>query len=161
MNHDRNGKIFVNFFILTTLFYSAIAETYSFSNDGFDKNLHWHTTNYKKCLSQFGNNCYDYIIVGAGTAGSILARKLSDNPRNKVLLIEQGYWLSLNPMVQNASQWYSVRLDPLIERGYISTAQVGLGNRSIPLPRAQGTGGCNSMNAMVFILGNRKDFDER
>ncbi|CAF4232870.1 unnamed protein product, partial [Adineta steineri] len=103
MNHNRNGKIFVNCFILTILFYSAIAETYSFSNNNFDKNLHWHYTNYKKCSSQFGNNCYDYIVVGAGTAGSILARKLSDNPRNKVLLIEQGYWLSLNPIVQNAS----------------------------------------------------------
>ncbi|CAF1338680.1 unnamed protein product [Adineta steineri] len=161
MNHNRNGKIFVNFFILTILFYSTIDETYSFSNNNFDKNLHWHNTNYKKCSSQFGNNCYDYIVVGAGTAGSILARKLSDNPRNKVLLIEQGYWLSLNPIVQNASQWHLVRLDPLVERGYVSTAQVGFGNRSIPIPRAQGTGGCNSMNAMVFLLGNRKDFDER
>ncbi|UJR18652.1 hypothetical protein I4U23_005560 [Adineta vaga] len=107
------------------------------------------------------NNCYDYIIIGAGTAGSILARKLSDNPQNKVLLIEEGYWLSLNPQVQNASQWYSIRFDPLIERGYVSTLQAGFGYRSIPIPRAKGTGGTNSMNGMVFIIGNRKDFDER
>ncbi|CAF3350714.1 unnamed protein product [Rotaria sp. Silwood2] len=106
-------------------------------------------------------NCYDYIIVGSGTAGSIVARKLSDNPKNKVLLIEQGYWLSLNPIVQEASQWLLLLTDPMIELGYVSVPQVGLNNHKITQPRAKGTGGCNSHNAMAFIIGNRKDFDER
>ncbi|CAF0992929.1 unnamed protein product [Rotaria sordida] len=106
-------------------------------------------------------NCYDYIIVGSGTAGSIVARKLSDDPKNKVLLIEQGYWLSLNPNVREASKWRLLLTDPLGELGYVSVSQIGLNNRTITQPRAKGTGGCNSHNAMVFIIGNRKDFDER
>ncbi|CAF5148443.1 unnamed protein product [Rotaria sp. Silwood1] len=106
-------------------------------------------------------NCYDYIIVGFGTAGSIVARKLSDDPKNKVLLIEQGYWLSLNPNVREASKWRLLLTDPLVELGYVSVSQIGLNNRTIIQPRAKDTGGCNSHNALVFIIGNRKDFDER
>ncbi|CAF3963221.1 unnamed protein product, partial [Rotaria sp. Silwood1] len=93
-------------------------------------------------------NCYDYIIVGFGTAGSIVARKLSDDPKNKVLLIEQGYWLSLNPNVREASKWRLLLTDPLVELGYVSVSQIGLNNRTIIQPRAKDTGGCNSHNAL-------------
>ncbi|CAF3878600.1 unnamed protein product, partial [Rotaria sp. Silwood1] len=51
--------------------------------------------------------------------------------------------------------------DPLIELGYITVPQTGLKNRTITQPRAKVTGGCNNHNAMVFIIGNRKDYDER
>jgi choline dehydrogenase len=150
-----------HFLIITILFCLIDVEAYSSSENDGDKSFGWHNKRYKKCLNVRENNCYDYIIVGSGTAGSILARKLSEDPRNKVLLIEQGYWLSLNPNVQEASKWRSLLSDPLVELGYVSVPQAGLGNRTIRQPRAKGTGGCNSMNAMAFLLGNRKDFDER
>jgi len=90
-----------------------------------------------------------------------VARKLSDDPKNRVLLIEQGYWSSLNPNIQEASKWRLLLSDPLIELGYVSVPQTGFKNHTIAQPRAKVTGGCNSHNAMVFIIGNRKDFDER
>ena len=148
--------------LISIMLFVVNVDTRSFvtSNDDniFSKS---HQKNYEHCKRVYNMNCYDYIIVGSGTAGSIMARKLSDDPRNKVLLIEQGYWSSLNPNVQEASKWYTLLSDPLIELGYVSVPQVGLKNRTIEQPRAQGTGGCNSHNAMAFIIGNRKDFDER
>ncbi len=85
-----------------------------------------------------------------------MARKLLDDPRNKVLLIEKDYWSSLNPNIQEASKWQSLLSDPLIELGYVSVPQTGLINRTIAQPRAKCRGGCNSHNAMAFILiGNR------
>ncbi|CAF5046745.1 unnamed protein product, partial [Rotaria sp. Silwood1] len=115
----------------------------------------------ENCKSGSNRNCYDYITVGSGTAGSVVARKLSDDSRNKVLLIEQGYWSSLNPNIQDASKMHLLLSDPLIELGYITVPQTGLKNRTITQPRAKVTGGCNNHNAMVFIIGNRKDYDER
>lgn len=126
-----------------------------------EKGINWHINNHRICERDMGSNCYDYIIIGAGTAGSILARKLSDDPENRVLLIEQGYWSSLNPHIQDASKWYSLLTDPLTDSGYYSVPQAALNNRSIPQPRAKVTGGCNNHNAMAYIIGNRKDFDER
>ena len=115
----------------------------------------------ENCKSKSTNNYYDYIVVGSGTAGSIVARKLSDDPKNKVLLIEQGYWSSSNPNIQDASQWYSLLSDLLTDIGYVSVEQAGFNNHTISQPRAKVTGGCNNINAMIFIIGNRKDYDER
>jgi choline dehydrogenase len=142
-------------FVITILLLAANVETKRLIKGNNDD------MKYQNCRSESNNNCYDYIVVGSGTAGSIVARKLSDDPRNKVLLIEQGYWSSLNPNIQEASKWRLLLSDPLIELGYVSVPQAGLKNRTIAQPRAKGTGGCNSHNAMAFIIGNRKDYDER
>ncbi|CAF0986465.1 unnamed protein product [Adineta ricciae] len=150
-----------NFLLLTILFCFIAVETLTYYHNNINNNYHLHRTRHKRCLDASIGNCYDYIIVGSGTAGSILARKLSDDPNNKVLLIEQGYWSSLNPKIQEASKWYSLLSDPLVELGYVSVPQPELKNRTITQPRGQGTGGSNSINAMIFLLGNRKDFDER
>lgn len=130
-------------------------------NDAEELYSRVHHQNYRLCQRQMGELCYDYIVVGAVTAGSILARRLSDDPRNQVLLIEQGYWSSLNPNIDDASKWVSLLSDLLIEIGYVSVPQIALNNRTIPQPRAKATGGYNSHIGMVFIVGNRKDFDER
>jgi choline dehydrogenase len=141
-------------FIITLALFIRNVETESFIRQHKEKQE-------ENCKSGSTNNYYDYIIVGSGTAGSIVARKLSDDPNNKVLLIEQGYWSSLNPNVQEASKWRLLLSDPLIDLGYVSVPQTGFKNRTISQPRAKVTGGCNNHNAMIFIIGNRKDFDER
>ena len=146
--------IIITSFIIALVLFTVDVQTERFIRSQNDK----HEEN---CKSGSTSNYYDYIIVGSGTAGSIVARKLSDDPKNKVLLIEQGYWSSLNPNVQEASKWRSLLSDPLIELGYVSVPQVGLKNRTISQPRAKVTGGCNNHNAMIFIIGNRKDYDER
>ena len=150
--------VFPSIILLLTVAVDAIDLS---TNNDDDLYPRVHRQNYQQCLRRMDEYCYDYIIVGAGTAGSILARQLSDDPRNRVLLIEQGYWSSLNPNVQEASKWYSLLSDPLVEIGYVTVPQAGLNNRTIKQPRAKGTGGCNSHNAMAFIVGNRRDFDER
>ena len=155
-------SVIIALFIIILLFSIVHVESSRWirSNDN-ENHSNGHNKKVENCKSKSDINCYDYIIVGAGTAGSIVARKLSDDPKNKVLLIEQGYWLSLNPNVQEAAKWFSLLSDPLIELGYVSVPQAGLRNRTLEQWRAKGTGGCNSHNAMAFIIGNRKDYDKR
>eukprot|EP01061_Rhynchopus_euleeides_P035232 TRINITY_DN59353_c0_g1_i1.p1 TRINITY_DN59353_c0_g1~~TRINITY_DN59353_c0_g1_i1.p1 ORF type:complete len:543 (+),score=194.82 TRINITY_DN59353_c0_g1_i1:59-1687(+) len=104
---------------------------------------------------------YDYVIVGAGPAGTILAAELSKDARNRVLLIEEGGFSSFHPDIDEAAKWFGLTTDPLIEKGYKTVPQKHMDNRVISLPRARTTGGCGSHNGMVYILGNEKDFNER
>ncbi|EFA78014.1 choline dehydrogenase [Heterostelium album PN500] len=102
---------------------------------------------------------YDYIVIGAGTAGSIVAGKLSDNPNNKVLLIEED---ATNPNIWTTKDWYDHFLghpDPDISRAFYTPAEPGLNYRTETLMRAVVTGGCNAHNGMVVIPGDRQLYD--
>ena len=108
------------------------------------------------------NNEYDYIIVGAGTAGSALAYQLSRDPENTVLLIEEGGFSNQwKEGVVYASGWFGTQFNEQIDRQYFTTPQENLNNRTLRQPRGKLTGGSGSRNAMVWILGNQLDFDER
>ena len=101
---------------------------------------------------------FDYIIIGAGTAGCLLANRLSADPSKRVLLIEAGrkddyHWIHI-PVgylycIGNA------RTDCL----YNTEAEAGLNGRSLRYPRGKVLGGCSSINGMIYMRGQARDYD--
>jgi choline dehydrogenase len=104
------------------------------------------------------NANFDYIIVGAGSAGSVLAARLTEDPDVRVALIEAGDRddaLEINFPVL-FSQLFKTKFD----WDFTSEPEPALGQRRIYLPRGKMLGGSSSMNAMVYVRGNPRDFDD-
>ena len=102
---------------------------------------------------------FDYIIVGAGSAGCVLADKLSANGRYSVLLIEAGpsdrrFW------VQTPIGYGATYTDPKVNWRFYSEAEAGLGNRKMYMPRGKVLGGSSSINALVYHRGQSCDYDD-
>lgn len=101
----------------------------------------------------------DYVIVGAGTAGCVLANRLSADPSNHVVLLEAGgnddyFWI-------NIPVGYLFTIDnPRTDWCYRTEADPGLNGRSIGYARGKVLGGCSSINAMVYMRGQRGDYDQ-
>ena len=100
---------------------------------------------------------YDYVIVGAGSAGCVLAARLSADPDVKVALLEAGDEDSANEIRVPAAALQLTKTK--YDWDFYSEAEPGLGGRSVPLARGKGIGGTSSINAMVYIRGNPADFD--
>jgi choline dehydrogenase len=101
---------------------------------------------------------YDYVIVGAGSAGCVLAARLSEDPETSVLLLEAGP-PDTNQNIHVPLGYLSLARTE-IDWGYSSAPEPGCGGRRIALPRGKVLGGSSSINAMVYIRGNRRDYDE-
>jgi len=102
---------------------------------------------------------WDYVIVGAGTAGCVLANRLSADPEVKVLLLEAG----------GKDDWIWIHIpvgylfcigNPRTDWCYRTEAERGLNGRSILYARGKVLGGCSSINAMVYMRGQARDYDE-
>jgi 4-pyridoxate dehydrogenase len=100
---------------------------------------------------------FDYIIVGAGSAGCTLANRLSADRRRRVLLLEAGGW-DRHPLIKLPLGWGKVLLDRLYDWGYDSEPEQSMGGRRIEVARGKVIGGSSSINAMAYVRGNRADY---
>ncbi len=101
---------------------------------------------------------YDYIIIGAGSAGCVLANRLSEDPTKKVLLIEAG-----GPDTKKEIQIpgaYTKLNRTEVDWQFWSEPQENIDNRKLYVPRGKTLGGSSSTNAMAYVRGNKADFDE-
>ena len=101
---------------------------------------------------------FDFIVVGAGSAGSILASRLTENGRYTVLLVEAGghdrsYWFKIP--VGYAKSYYNPSVNWMLR----TQPEPNLADRQIYVPRGKVLGGSGAINAMVFVRGARQDFD--
>ena len=101
---------------------------------------------------------YDYIILGAGSAGCVLANRLSESGEYSVLVIEAGP-MDRKLLIHIPAGVHSVYKDPSINWNYESEAESDLEQRNIELPRGKVIGGSSSINSMVYMRGHPKDYD--
>jgi choline dehydrogenase len=101
---------------------------------------------------------YQYIIVGAGSAGCVLAERLSADPATRVLLLEAGSW-DRNPLIHIPAALPAVAPNPKLNWGYYTEPEPHLDNRRLFWPRGKTVGGSSSINGMVYTRGNAGDYD--
>lgn len=100
----------------------------------------------------------DYIIVGAGSAGCVLANRLSADPKTRVLLLEAGGKDS-NPWIHIPVGYFKTMHNPAVDWCYKTEPDPGLNGRSIDWPRGKVLGGSSSLNGLLYVRGQRQDYD--
>lgn len=114
------------------------------------------TTSAQPLVAANGEN-YDYIIVGAGSAGCVMANRLSTDPTCRVLLLEAGGDDDL-PFIRMPATFLALQ-DTAVDWGYRTKPQSHLNGRRIFSPRGKVLGGSSSINFMMYLRGNPRDFD--
>jgi len=101
---------------------------------------------------------WDYIIVGAGSAGCVLANRLSDSGAHRVLLLEAGPWDS-SPLITMPAGFYKLLSSTRYNWGFWSEPEEGTGNRPIAIPRGKTLGGSSAINGLIYVRGQPMDYD--
>ncbi|MBL4801792.1 MAG: GMC family oxidoreductase N-terminal domain-containing protein [Emcibacter sp.] len=101
---------------------------------------------------------YDFIIVGAGTAGCVLANRLSANPAHKVLLLEAG-GKDNYPWIHIPVGYLYTLNNPRTDWCFETEPEAGLNGRKLSYPRGKVLGGCSSINGMIYMRGQARDYD--
>ena len=109
--------------------------------------------------TSLANQQFDYIIIGAGSAGCVLANRLSADPQNRVCLLEAGPedslpWIHL-PIGYGKTMW-----DTRVNWKLNTAPEPGMNNREIYWPRGKCLGGSSSINGLIFIRGQKEDYDQ-
>ncbi len=104
------------------------------------------------------SDTFDYIVVGAGSAGCVLANRLSADPSTRVLLLEAG-GRDINPWIHVPVGYFKTMHNPNTDWCYKSEADPGLSGRSLDWPRGKVLGGSSSINGLLYIRGQAEDFD--
>ena len=102
---------------------------------------------------------FDYVIVGAGSAGCVLANRLSEDPANTVLLLEAGKHED-HPFIRMPKGVVKVMSDPAFTWGYRTDAAPGTNNAPEAWARGKTLGGSSAVNGMMYVRGQKADFDE-
>lgn len=101
---------------------------------------------------------YTYIVIGAGSAGCVLANRLSADPKNSVLLLEAGSrdW---NPWIHVPVGYFKTMHHPATDWCYMTEADPGINNRQLQWPRGKVLGGSSSLNGLLYVRGQAQDYD--
>lgn len=100
----------------------------------------------------------DYVIVGGGSAGCVLANRLSENPKNTVILLEAG-GRDWNPWIHIPVGYFKTMHNPSVDWCYHTEPDPGLNGRSLAWPRGRVLGGSSSLNGLLYVRGQAEDYD--
>ena len=101
---------------------------------------------------------FDYVVVGAGSAGCVLAHRLSEHPGNRVLLLEAG-GSDQHPLVKIPIAWLTLSQQPRFTWGFRAEPEAGTEGRALDQPRGKLLGGTSSINGQMYSRGNAGDYD--
>ena len=109
-------------------------------------------------MSQHGPGEFDYVVVGAGSAGCALAARLSEDPSSSVALLEAG-GRDINPWIHVPVGYFKTMHNPSVDWCFRTEPDPGLNGRSLQWPRGKVLGGSSSLNGLLYVRGQHEDYD--
>ncbi|QRW13145.1 GMC oxidoreductase [Ceratobasidium sp. AG-Ba] len=109
--------------------------------------------------AEFASQTFDYLIIGGGTAGLVVAARLSEDPKVTVGVIEAGRYIQNDPFVDTPRLSGNLQGNPKYDWMFETIPQPNLNNRVLPIPRGKGLGGSSMINLMVFDRASKAEYD--